>query len=368
MKKTILAIIFVFATLLSFSQADDAYIKGVIAIDTVIQTKVQLLKAEVATKNSNFYHNCSNTDIGNYLVTTTISAIDLHYLQENMMGTLFIESTNNCSVSITGFIDDGNSKVARTYGTNAIDLKAGEATSITYSCFKADDDDLVLYLIGSVMPLVDRVAPIWEVGLVSWYQFEETTGLTTADSYGTNNGTIDGALLGHTGKIGQCFNYDTHARVDANSNVSYPFTINVWYKSKGGGSRQSIVSVGDASDNSYHGITWDKPNSLLWARSYDGTTVADASTGISNPTSWHMYTGVFESASSRTIYIDGVEKASNTITVTSIGINSLVMGFNAGNKPYGGAYGWIDELMIYDTGISQDQIDALWNNGNGVEH
>jgi len=204
MRKKILALIFVFATLLSFSQGDDTYIKGVFAIDTVIQTKVQLLKAEVATKNSNFYHICSNTDIGNYLVTTTISAIDLHYLQENMMGTLFIESTINCSVSITGFTDDGNSKVARTYGTNAIDLKAGEATSITYSCFKADDEGLVLYLIGSVMPLVDRVAPIWAVNLVSWYQFEETTGLTTADSHGTDNGTIDGALLGHTGKIGQC--------------------------------------------------------------------------------------------------------------------------------------------------------------------
>lgn len=97
---------------------------------------------------------------------------------------------------------------------------------------------------------------------------------------------------------------------------------------------------------------------------------ADYDTGISDG-SWHLLVVIFQkSAGAGKIYIDNQNKSSTynsqqTGTDFTNFDNSLYIGRNAGANQNLSAY--IDVTGIFDKALSDDELDYLWNGGDGTE-
>ncbi|KKN19472.1 hypothetical protein LCGC14_0945440 [marine sediment metagenome] len=216
---------------------------------------------------------------------------------------------------------------------------------------------------------------IWEeglfVGLVSYYEFEETSG-AVVDSRGTNNGTNDGATRGVTGKIGNAFSFDginDLVNVSDSNDLSFPsaFTFSMWIypkdndlgrflmKGAGGGTREYGIArlnetgiqilLGDSAGN------WD----LVWSPN-----------NVPIPSNEWSYLAVTWNGTLISIYLNGTlvdtnSKSGSIINagiVLSIGSNSLATSdfFN----------GTIDEMGIWNRSLNVIEIsDDLWNDRNG---
>ena len=78
--------------------------------------------------------------------------------------------------------------------------------------------------------------------LVSYYNFDETSGTTATDSLSANAGTITGATINQTGIIGKAYSFDgtgdyvtlaNESNFDFMNSVTADATICFWYKQNG---------------------------------------------------------------------------------------------------------------------------------------
>ena len=75
-----------------------------------------------------------------------------------------------------------------------------------------------------------------------------------------------------------------------------------------------------------------------------------------NDGQWHHFAGVYD-GSNITLYVDGAVDATSTATGTiSTNTNNLWIGGNSGNTTRFWD-GWIDDVRIYDTGLTETEIN-----------
>ena len=266
----------------------------------------------------------------------------------------------------------GQREVWRDFTKNS--LLKGEA--ITLGLFtevkKGDKIEWILNVYGN-----ERLTKwaIWEgglfVGLVSYYEFEETSG-AVVDSRGTNNGTNNGATRGVEGIIGNAFFFDgisDFVNVSDDNSLSFPtaFTFSLWaypkdndvskffLKGIGGGTREYGVDrmndtavrilLGDSGGN------WD----LIWASNNVPIPLNEWSHFVAT---WN---GTLVSFYLNGTLVDTNNKSGSIINAgvtLSIGSNSQGIGdfFN----------GTIDEMGIWNRSLNATEINEdLWNDGNG---
>jgi hypothetical protein len=115
---------------------------------------------------------------------------------------------------------------------------------------------------------------------------------------------------------------------------------------------------------------WDGTNTNRFEIRFDGSSAGDpvralieaagaqanaASTAAYSGTTWNHVTGVFASATSRTVYLDGGNNATNTTSRTPTGINAMgiIPGIGTGVNTD------IAELGIWDATLTADEIVSL---------
>jgi hypothetical protein len=127
------------------------FIYGLVDEDGCIITKVQKLEVIHGEHSSTFTHDCGEFDIGSYNITNaTVTRISLINLTQGHQGTLFIESTVTGEVEIKCYSDASSTEIPKVYGSKFIQLFAGEATTVTYTCMKnGGNSSLRAYLISS---------------------------------------------------------------------------------------------------------------------------------------------------------------------------------------------------------------------------
>ena len=196
------------------------------------------------------------------------------------------------------------------------------------------------------------------IGLVSYYKLDSNSN----DNWGSNNGT-DTSVSYVAGKIGNAGSYNgttskTVIGNPANLQLSTG-TISCWIKaSASGGSYRSIFGKTLA----YNMFLLDGVLIVYNWSSY-GTT-GNKSTGINlNDNLWHHIAFVFESGTALNyLYIDGVLKLTFSWAVLNqsdnfcIGSSNSIQNINA----------LIDEGTVYSTKLTQNEIDLIYNSGNGT--
>jgi hypothetical protein len=209
------------------------------------------------------------------------------------------------------------------------------------------------------------------VGLVGLWHFDEGSGTTANDSSGNGNtGTLtnmDTATCWVDGNFGKALNFDgvnDYVSVDDStslSSIENGGTWELWIKPNSDlragkwigfldtapslvGAVQSIVDPSNRLRAGFGGVF-----GAMWSIDADWTG------------EWHHIAGTWnqEVNPTVTLYVDGVQKAQATPTVT-VRVDLLDIGrLNNGNN----FDGIIDEVRIWDGALTAEQIEASYNGG-----
>ena len=160
--------------------------------------------------------------------------------------------------------------------------------------------------------------------------------------------------------------YRTAAAVTA-----MPLTIAAWFYLDDAASFGTIVGASSEDDNAFHGW-WltaygSAAGNIVAARTFGGLSVkqADTTTGPTTNT-WHHACAVFASATSRSAYIDGGSKGTNTDSETASSINNVSIGrtyyYNSADNVWSGSYsGAVAEVGIWNVALTDSEIAILGN-------
>jgi len=211
-------------------------------------------------------------------------------------------------------------------------------------------------LAGDTVPTVSVPTP------VAKYEFDNSAD----DAFGNYNGDLLGCPLFTTGKIGQAISLDgshDYAQIPHASalNPSTAMTISAWVKMDTLDTNTSfgdtILMKGDWNfSNSYFLVFYQNSLRCGMGRAWNAT-LTYASSNF-NPNQWY-HIACRASSSGHAIFVNGVSVASNTTTAQAItNTNSLIIGANV-STTVGQFDGLIDDVRIYNTSLSNSDIQAL---------
>ncbi|WP_367871803.1 LamG-like jellyroll fold domain-containing protein [Luteolibacter sp. Populi] len=218
--------------------------------------------------------------------------------------------------------------------------------------------------------------------LISHYTFDETSGLTAADSgsAGATGAIGSNVTLGTPGVFGTAFTFVNDASqngvVDmgnaatfADLNTSQALTVSVWLKwTSSTDNRDTAVFLGSSSVSDRYldiGTTGGVNTANLggvFGRNRAGATFPDMirSSGL-NDGQWHHIAYTVDAVTDVTqLYIDGVLAGTTTTPLfTFPAFNNFEVGRLGRSAPTDAYAGSVDELRIYDAVLSAGEITAL---------
>jgi len=211
---------------------------------------------------------------------------------------------------------------------------------------------------------------------ISRYEFEDSSDTTTAvDSWGNNDGTIDGATYDGTrsafGESSLLFDASAADGVDVPNdgslNPSDELSIAVWaYPTTISGNRRVFVSKGDIN-NEEIGIFVESDGQVVARIKIDGSRITLLGSSNLPTDEWTFFTLTFGGSES-VLYEDGSSVASdNTSGSITTNTEKLQFGRDEIQTASGSDYafdGNLDHIDLYNKGLSSSEVSDLFNNGN----
>jgi hypothetical protein len=220
-------------------------------------------------------------------------------------------------------------------------------------------------------------------GLISVWEFDETSGTIANDAAGSNHGTIHGALINQSGIISTAYQFDNDYVSIPNTSGQFAtgdeLTISIWINvANSSVSSDAAICLDATSTGSYKyliyiagGTTSDYVS--LYIRTASG--VATANYSVADGTlfngSWHHLTGVYKRSDSTQrlkLYLDG------NLSASSLGYNEPIQSttnplvFGKWGSSTGGFYGKIDQTAVWDRALTASEVSELYNSGNGLPY
>ncbi len=221
---------------------------------------------------------------------------------------------------------------------------------------RSSGDDLYIISINAL----GRVSISYETGLVGYWAFDEGLGTEARDSsLSGNHGTLVNTPTWQSAcrNGGSCLYFTNTAHVSFSSSTNIPmensnYSIAAWIKTDSMGIR-GIVGWGNygvANQVNALRLSGTGFRHYWWANDLDGST--SSLSGV-----WHHVVAVFD-GTNRIIYLDGVELVSDTPSGHNVpNADNLTIA-----KTYTTEYfeGYIDEVRIYDYGLTPTQVEQLY--------
>ena len=212
---------------------------------------------------------------------------------------------------------------------------------------------------------------------VSYWKFDEGEGTTAYDSVGNNDGILTNMDPTNwvVGKIGGALDFDgVDDFVDVGDplddsldfGTSTDFTISIWFETS---SANEQMIVNKRTSGTYDaGYEVYMNGGKIYAKIADGSSSVSESTTqtFNDGINWHHLVVVYDRDDVMTIYVDGLNKASKSIS----GILDVNTGqaFTIGARNEAGQYayfnGKIDDVMIFDRALSPGEIEKLFERGS----
>ncbi|MEI7890840.1 MAG: LamG domain-containing protein [bacterium] len=217
---------------------------------------------------------------------------------------------------------------------------------------------------------------------VSRWPFDEDTGCSAMDSFGSNHGTLKPAtcpigspawINGTSQKVGiSALNFNSAATFnyvevpDANSlDLSTAGTIMAWIYPTSSGTTMGIVHKGAAtnrSDEAYYLRMEDNRKILAGGRTAISDLLEIESNSLITLNAWSLVAFTWDSTGMK-IYINGAlsSQANNTVFSAKNSAGSLQMGALYSGASSNRFRGRIDEVSIYNTALSLSEISTIYN-------
>jgi uncharacterized protein (DUF2141 family) len=219
-------------------------------------------------------------------------------------------------------------------------------------------------------------------GCTNWWKFDEGTGSSTADSVGTNTGTLvnngswtvngkvpkSGSGTWTTGAVSPAISLDgVDDKVTMNQMIGSPtqYSMSGWaYVIGSDTTGASLVSIGDYVGISTHNNT--VPNMNQTGFRYDGTTWRSTGSNTVSPfNQWHHWVfSVDDTNNSQTLYIDGVYGTTSTWAANTSWSGQgtqTVIGAHGKGGLNADLQGYIDDVRIFQNKAisAQEAIDLF---------
>ena len=199
---------------------------------------------------------------------------------------------------------------------------------------------------------------------------------TFPDAHGSNDGTITGATYTASGKINGAYDYDNSSDyvtigslAHVSTGISYSFWINLDATTD-----EMIMWKGSTTVNEYVYVTGGYIWYAFGAASGSNNTFKSTTTSLSTGTWYHIVIAGSGNgtAGNYKIYVNGTEQ---TINFTTAGANRAFPAgsgtlYWGGNVAGSGSWvdGRIDEIGYWTKVLTQTEVTALYNSGNGLAY
>ena len=206
--------------------------------------------------------------------------------------------------------------------------------------------------------------PSGTAGMTAYYRFDEGSGTTVSDFSGNGNtGTIVTPSGFGFSPVGFVTNGTGYVDAGNGINLDSPqsFSIECRARHIGNGSQQLIAGMGQVGNEQGLQVGFRGSDNFFF-----GFWGDDLDTAAQYPdANWHQWACTYDNPSNtRTIYLDGVQVAQDNpaggFTGSSLG-NFNIGQFSNGLYPFTGD---IDEFRIWNSAITQTQIQANMNSTN----
>lgn len=234
----------------------------------------------------------------------------------------------------------------------------------------------------SAIAMAIASARLLQAAPLSRYTFDETSGTTAIDGgISLSNGTIGSNVTkGAEGLFGKAFTFSddiSQAGVVDMGNATGLFTqlatsraitISVWLKWTNSGVRDCAVFLGDnTAANRYLDIGTVSATGGIYGRLRNGTNsgfpdLTPVPAAPLNDDRWHHVAYTADAVSNVTqLHVDGILVGTTTAPAFSFPspLNNFEVGRLGRNSPTDAFAGSVDELRIYDTVLSADEIRTL---------
>lgn len=220
--------------------------------------------------------------------------------------------------------------------------------------------------------------------LVHRFKFDETAGTTAADNESPTIGTIGTAVvLGQSGRDGTSYSFPPTATAESKVLLpssliptgASPFTFSTWVRLAGplaNGAQSHILSTNNAQTGRWNFGLFDADGTagvdarLFWFHNGGvGQLAAVAGFNFNDHVNEWIHVTVARSATGLTdIYINGVSASDPLIPLSSKSALSASTQLSVGARPLANqdqVNGKIDDLRIFDGGLSPANVLALYN-------
>lgn len=233
---------------------------------------------------------------------------------------------------------------------------------------------LVLGIVASFAIFLNVVQATPEVdtaALISYWNFDEGEGLIATDPVNGHDAELqDSNSMWTDGILDKAIvsldSTDYAVAAGDFPTGDDPRTLNLWFRHETGvfnegGHGEHIVNYGFPDSNQAFGVmmftggTW-------WFYGHGGET--DIDTGITADDQWHMHTVVYD-GTTVSYYLDGTEVASSSRELATA-IGGMYFGNRMDANNLNVAHGTIDEVSIWNAALIPSEINALYNEGDGL--
>lgn len=146
-----------------------------------------------------------------------------------------------------------------------------------------------------------------------------------------------------------------------------PVSICAWFQATSAASIQVLAALTDTAagfTGLFQLVTQTGGGGTIAAGTYNGTTYDQAlSVATFSTNTWTSVCAVYASPTSRSVYIKGGNKITNTTNITPTGIDVLSIGYRASNIPAFPVTGRIAEIGVWNVALSDDDATTLGNIG-----
>jgi PKD repeat protein len=275
---------------------------------------------------------------------------------QNSTHTYSVSGTYSVSLTVTG--PDGTTKKVKPNSVTVLTVPAPSTTPTPAP---------------NVTPTPKPVTNNTKSGLVAAYSFEEKSGATTADASGNgNHGTVSGAVRSSAGYSGSALKFDgvndwVTINDSASLDVSSGITLEAWVNPAVVMKDWTSILLKEQPDDEiytlYANSDKNKPMAAQWI---NGSITSYFGGSNLTPNKWWHLAATYDGQSQR-LYVNGVlvsTRAQTGLIKQSNGVLRI-----GGNSIWGNYFnGLIDEVKIYNRGLSLAEIQKEYNTVNGVSN
>jgi len=201
-----------------------------------------------------------------------------------------------------------------------------------------------------------------DTNLISYWSLDEGAGTLAVDEQGIANGTLTGNPTYVSGVSGAGVECDgTGDYIDCSTgtgtalgNSVTAVSVSLWFKADGTTALNSLFTMGDFASSEGE-ITLKIQSDTIIAQM--NNAAFSQSSAFTDTASWHHLALVYDGTNGKA-YLDGAEiiSAAYTAGLDLSGLKTIIGGYYSSSFTFDGS---IDEVRIYDSAITLNQVKAL---------